>query len=118
MNLHLHSNSHLLEIQDAFTKSFPGFKIDFIFHGDEKLNLSSHHHSSFLFTPVEEFYPDCTADNIIIYESMTTRQVEELFESHWHLPAKVYVEIGGYWQKNRQTESRRLKECITSLTSN
>lgn len=118
MPLHLHTNSPLGEIQSAFTKKFPGLKVDFIFHGDEKLNLSSQHHSSFLFTPVEEFYPDCTADNITIDESMTTRQVEQLFEEQWHLPAKVYVEIGGYWQKNRQTESRRLKECIASFISN
>ncbi len=118
MELRLHTNSPLGEIQSEFTKNFPGLKIDFIFHGDEKLNLSSHHHSSFLSTPVEEFYPDCIADNIIIYESMTTRQVEELFEDSWHLPAKVYVEIGGYWQKNRHTESRRLKECITSPIRN
>ena len=115
MNLHLHTNSPLFEIQSAFKKSFPGLKIDFIFHGDEKLNLSSHHHSSFLSTPVEEFYPDCTAVNIIIDESMTTREVEELFEDSWHLPAKVYVEIGGYWQKNRKTESHRLTESIISL---
>jgi hypothetical protein len=114
MKIRLHTYSSLFEIQSDFTKKFPGVKIDFIFHGDEKLNLSSHH-SSFLFTPVEEFYPDCAADNIIIYESMTTREVEELFESHWHLPAKVYVEIGGYWQKNKKTESRRLKECVTLI---
>ena len=118
MNLHLHTDLPLGEIQSEFTKKFPGLKIDFIFHGDEKLNLSSHHHSSFLFTPVEEFYPDCTAVTIIIDESMTTREVEELFENSWHLPAKVYAEIGGYWQKNRKTESRRLTECITSLIKN
>ena len=118
MPLQLHTNSPLSEIQSEFTKKFPGLKVDFIFHGDEKLNLSSHYHSSFLFTPVEEFYPDCEAENITIDESMTTREVEQLFENNWHLPAKVYVKIAGYWQKNRKTESRRLKECITSLIKN
>ena len=117
MKLHLHTNSPLGEIQSEFTKKFPGLKIDFIFHGDEKLNLSSHHHSSFLFTPVEEFYPDCAVENISIDESMTTKEVEILFENCWHLPAKVYADIDGYWQKNKKTEGSKLKEYIANYKS-
>lgn len=118
MTLHLHTNSPLHKIQSEFTKKFPGLKLDFVFHGDEKLNLSSHHHNSFFFTPVEEFYPDCAVENISIEESMTTKEVEDLFENYWHLPAKVYADIDGYWQKNRITECSLLKEYILPALKN
>lgn len=118
MPLILHIYSHLKEIQSKFTKKFPRLKLDFVFHGNEKLNLSSHHHYSFFFTPVKEFYPDCSVDNINIDESMTTKEVEELFENYWHLPAKVYADIDGYWQKNNRTECSLLKEYILSHIKN
>lgn len=110
MTLHLHSHSPLHKIQSEFTKNFPGLKLDFVFHGDEKLNFSSHHPYSFFFTPVKEFYPDCTVGNTSIDESMTTKEVEDLFENYWNLPAKVYAIIDGYWQKNRKIEGSLLKE--------
>ena len=108
--MRLYTNSNLQEIQSGFSKGFPGLKLDFIFHGDEKLNVSFHFHHSFLFIPVEELCPACAGDDIVIDESMTTKEVEALFESHWHLPAMVYAEIGGYWQRNNKTECIRLKE--------
>ncbi|MBK7561974.1 MAG: hypothetical protein IPI68_10705 [Chitinophagaceae bacterium] len=114
MSLHLHSNAPLFEIQSGFSKKFPGLKLDFIFEGDEKLNLSAHHKYSFANTPVEELTQPGITKDIIIDELMTTKEVEELFEMNWHLPAKVYVEIGGYWQKNRKTECRSLQECMVS----
>ena len=118
MILHLHTNSPLHKIQSKFTKYFSGLNLDFFFHGDEKLNLYSHHPYSFFFTPVKEFYPDCIVENISIEESMTTKEVEDLFENHWHLPAKVYADIDGYWQKNRRTECSLLKEYIFPMLKN
>lgn len=114
MSLHLHSNAPLFEIKSGFSKKFPGLKLDFIFSGEEKLNLSSPHNYSFSTTPVEELSQLVATKDIIIDELMTTKEVEELFERHWHLPAKVYVEIGGYWQKNRKTECSSLQECMAT----
>lgn len=118
MTLQLYPNSPLDKIQSEFKKYFPGLKLEFVFHGDEKLNLSSHHNYSFSFTPVEEFYPDCTAENINIDESMTTKEVEELFKNYWNLPAKVYAIIDGYWQRNRKIEGSMLKEYILPTLKN
>jgi hypothetical protein len=108
MMLCLHTNSALHAIQTEFNRNFPGLKLDFIFHGDEKLNLSSRFHQPFSQTPVSEICPGCSGADIIIDETMTTKEVEELFENSWHLPAQVYANINGYWQKNRKTESSRL----------
>ena len=110
MALHFFSNSSLEAIQSGFSKNFPRLKINFIFQGDENLNLSSHFHHSFLFIPVEKFYPDCAKENIVIDESMTTNEVEALFENKWHLPAIVYAEVDGYWQRNNKTKNSRLTE--------
>jgi hypothetical protein len=110
MALHFFSNSSLQSIQSGFTKNFPRLKIDFIFQGNEKLNLSSNFHQSFLFIPVETLFPDCAKLNIVIDESMTTNEVEALFESQWHLPAIVYAEVDGYWQRNNKTKNSRLTE--------
>ena len=110
MTLHFFTNSSLQAIQSGFSKNFPRLKIDFNFQGDEKLNLSSHFHHSFLFIPIETLYPDCAKVNIIIDESMTTKEVEALFESKWHLPAIVYAEVDGYWQRNNKTTNSRLNE--------
>lgn len=109
MSLHLYTGSPLHEIQSEFAKSFPGLKLDFIFHGDEKLNLSSHLHYSFLYTPLSEFCQDCAGENITIEDSMTLKEVEDLFNNCWHLPAQVYVDTDGYWQKNKATECKQLK---------
>lgn len=114
MPLHLFCNAPLFEIKSGFLKKFPGLKLDFIFSGDEKLNLSSLHNYSFSTIPVEELSQLVVTKDIIIDEFMTTKEVEELFEMNWHLPAKVYVEIGGYWQKNRKTECSSLQECMAS----
>jgi hypothetical protein len=113
MPLILHTYSHLTEIQSEFSKKFPGLKLDFIFHGDEKLNLSTPLHHSFSNAPVQDLCTNCAGNDLTVDESMTTKEVEDLFENNWHLPAKVYVAIDGYWQKNRKTENSRLKECIT-----
>ncbi len=110
MSLHLHTSSPLCEIQSEFSKNFPGLKLEFIFHGDEQLNLSSNLHHSFLYTPVNEFLENCTCENIIIEDSMTLKEVESIFKTSWHLPAQVYVITGGYWQKSRSTEGKQLKE--------
>ncbi len=110
MVLHFFSNSSLQSIQSGFSKNFPRLKIDFIFQGNEKLNLSSHFHYSFLFIPVEKFYPDCAKENIVIDESLTTKEVEDLFENQWHLPAIVSAEVNGYWQRNNKTKNSRLTE--------
>ena len=118
MTLQLYPNSPLDKIQSEFKKYFPGLKLEFVFHGDEKMNLSSHHNYSFSFTPVEEFYPDCTAENINIDESMTTKEVEELFKNYWNLPSKVYAIIDGYWQRNRKIEGSMLKEYILPTLKN
>ncbi len=114
MTISLHTCSPLQEIQSTFTKYFPGLKIDFIFHGNEDLVFSNAHHSSFLFTPVCELYPDCTEEQIVLKETMSTKEVELLFENAWHLPAKVYADVDGYWQKNSKTENQLLKEYISS----
>jgi|CXWL01.1.fsa_nt_gi hypothetical protein len=118
MTLRLHTNSSLYDIQSEFARKFPGVKLAFIFHGDEKLNLSSHLHHSFSYAPVEGFCSDHTVEDIIINELMTTKEVEGLFENYWHLPAQVFVDIDGYWQKNKQTESWRLKDCVVPAIKN
>jgi hypothetical protein len=118
MILHLHTHSPLHEIQSEFARNFPGLRLDFIFHGTEKLNLSSHLHHSFSCSPVQEFCADHTKEDIVIDDSMTTKEVETLFENYWHLPAQVYADIDGYWQKNRETECRRLKEWIPPVIEN
>lgn len=110
MALHFFSNSSLQVIQSGFSKNYPRLKIDFIFQGDENLNLSSHFQHSFLFIPVETLYPDCAKENIVIDELMTTKEVENLFEGQWHLPAIVYAEVDGYWQRNNKTKNSRLTE--------
>ena len=112
MPLLLHTYSHLHEIQSAFSSSFPGLKLDFFFQGDEKLNLSLPLHHSFSFAPVQDFCAAGAASDLVVEDSMTIKEVEDLFENSWHLPAKVYAAIDGYWQKNPKTEARRLKEYI------
>ena len=114
MTLILHTYSHLQEIQSEFTKNFPGLKLDFIFHGDEKLNLSIPLHHSFSHSPIKYFFSGSVLGELVVDESMTTKEVEDLFENYWHLPARVYANIGGYWQKNKKTEDTRLKEYITT----
>ena len=118
MKLQLCPNSPLDKIYAEFKKYFPGLKLEFVFHGDKKLNFSSHHPYSFFFTPVKKFYPDCTVENINIEESMTTKEVEELFKNYWNLPVKVYAIIDGYWQKNRKIEGSQLKEYILPTLKN
>ncbi len=119
MTLLFVTSSSLQDIQSGFSKNFPRLKLDFIFRGDEKLNLSSHFQRSFLFIPVEKLYPECAKENIVINESMTTKEVEVLFESQWHLPAIVYAEVDGYWQRNNKTTNSRLNEfCYPALSVN
>ena len=110
MSVPLHTSSPLYAIQAEFSKNFPGLKLEFIFHGDEKLNLSSNLHFPFFSTPINEIYPDCDHENITIEESMTVKEVETIFNNHWHLPAQVYVIKDGYWQKNKTTGSKQLKD--------
>jgi hypothetical protein len=118
MILRLHTNAQIRDLRDDFAGTFPGLKLDFIFHGDEKLNLSCSFNHPFPYTAVKEIYPDCDAEEIIIDENMTTREVEELFESRWRLPARVYARIDGYWQKNKKTESSSLKDIMTGAYKN
>lgn len=46
---------------------------------------------------------------------MTVKEVETLFNNYWHLPAQLYVITDGYWQKNKTTEGKQLKEYNNSL---
>ena len=118
MTLYLYNDSSLYEIKNEFNRAFPGLKLDFIFHGDEKLDFISHLHHSFSFAPVKELYPGCEAGNIEIEESMTIKEVEALFENNWHLPAKIYVTVEGYLLKNQSTEQWLLKKCTDSNSFN
>lgn len=118
MILRLHNDALIHDLRDEFAGKFPGLKLDFIFHGDEKLNLSSLFNHPFSCTQVKEICPDCAVQEIIIDEDMTTKEVEELFENSWHLPAQVYARVDGYWQKNRETETSSLKEIMAREQKN
>ena len=98
--MHIANDISLHDLQTGFEKKFPGLKLEFIFSGNEKLNLASHLSSSFPYVSLKEICPNCPSEGIEMDETMTTGDVEKLLKSRLNLPACIYVSNGGYWQKD------------------
>lgn len=112
MTLELHPDCLLHEVREQFSEKFPGLKLDFVFNGNEKLNFCSLLHRPFPSMPIQEIYADSVGHDIAIDDSMTTHEVEALFAQEWHLPAKVFASVGGYWERNKQIEKSRLNDLL------
>lgn len=108
--MRIDNNTHLDKLQAWFSHSFPGTRLEFIFSGTEKLKLDNRLSKSFPHVAIKEICPDCPPEGISIDETMTIKDIELLLENRLHLPAGIYVNIGGYWQKNKSTGQLKLQD--------
>lgn len=109
MKLHIDISSYLNDIQDSFSRLFPGFKLEFQFNGNEKLHFHARLGQSFPHIRIREL---CQSHNAFldIEDRMTVKEVETLFRQQFGLPAHVYVKDGNYWLKSPAYDSRRLMQ--------
>ena len=110
MKLVLQTELALHDIQDAFMFAYPGLRLFFFFDGDENLALSNPLFHSFSFCKVHELFPEKKNTELAIDETFTLKETEELFDSKWNLPARIYSAIDGYWQRSRKHSNRQLGE--------
>ena len=108
MRLHIENNSYLNDIQESFHQLFPDLKLEFLFNGNEGLNLSAQLGKSFPHIRINEFCHSCKMAFLDIESKMTVKEVETLFRQYFGLPAHVFVKEGNYWLKSSAFDSRQL----------
>ncbi|MFN8260659.1 MAG: hypothetical protein U0X41_06915 [Chitinophagales bacterium] len=109
MDIHIHPDKKLAEIQHEFHKHFPFLKLEFYAHTHQPGEISGKSDKLNLSIPIREWTEGEDSFEWHINEQMTVAELEGIFQQKSHIGVQVFRKSGLNWLQTGTTDKWTLE---------
>lgn len=114
MEIKVHENNRLCDIQDAFSKHFPFLKIEFFrFNGRKEKKFSKENMITDVKMKLGDINPEFKSGKISIHGHQKVRTLEQHFLEYFGVDVQVFRKSGNDWLQTIVTDDWSLTEQNT-----